>query len=132
MGFITLLLVYQLVGEVIARGLGLSLPGPVIGMALLFLTLVVRGGLPDGLKTTAEGLLKHLSLLFVPAGVGVMMHLHLLRDEWQAVSLALVLSTVATIAVTALAMVGLCKLTGNGETGGCGPGEPVDGENGHG
>lgn len=121
LGFITLLLVYQLVGEVIARGLGLALPGPVIGMALLFLTLVVRGGLPVGLKTTAEGLLKHLSLLFVPAGVGVMLHLHLLRDEWQAVSLALVLSTVATIAVTALAMVGLSKITGanpaNGEGG---------------
>lgn len=132
LGFITLLLVYQLVGEVIARGLALSLPGPVIGMALLFLTLVVRGGLPDDLKTTAEGLLKHLSLLFVPAGVGVMMHLHLLRDEWQAVSLALVLSTVATIAVTALAMVGLCKLTGNGETGGCDPVDDSNGENGHG
>lgn len=128
LGFITLLLVYQLVGEGIARGLGLSLPGPVIGMALLFLTLVVRGGLPEGLKTTAQGLLKHLSLLFVPAGVGVMMHLHLLRDEWQAVSLALVLSTVATIAVTALVMVALCKLTGNGGAGGCG----TDEENSHG
>lgn len=132
LGFITLLLVYQLVGEVIARGLGLSLPGPVIGMALLFLTLVIRGGLPDDLKTTAEGLLKHLSLLFVPAGVGVMMHLHLLRDEWQAVSLALVLSTVATIAVTALAMVGLCKLTGDSGSGGCGPAEDQNRENGHG
>lgn len=121
LGFITLLLVYQLVGEVISRGLNSPLPGPVIGMALLFLTLVVRGGLPEGLKTTAEGLLKNLSLLFVPAGVGVMMHLHLLRDEWQAVSAALLFSTVATIAVTALVMVGLCRLTGNaGEGAGCG------------
>lgn len=124
LGFITLLLVYQLVGEVIARGLELSLPGPVVGMALLFITLVVRGALPAGLKTTAEGLLKHLSLLFVPAGVGVMMHLHLLRDEWQAVSVALVASTVITIAVTALAMVGLCRLTGNAGAGeGCGSAE---------
>jgi len=124
LGFITTLLVYQLVGEAIARGLDLSLPGPVIGMALLFLTLIVRGELPDGLKTTAEGLLRHLSLLFVPAGVGVMMHLHLLRDEWQAVSVALVASTVATVAVTALVMVGLCRLTGNGGEGeGCGSAE---------
>lgn len=117
LGFITMLLVYQLVGEVIARGLGLALPGPVIGMALLFFTLVVRKDLPEGLKTTVEGLLKHLSLLFVPAGVGVMLHLHLLQDEWPAISLALVVSTVATIAVTALVMVGLSRLnhdTGDG------------------
>lgn len=120
LGFITVLLVYQLVGEVIARGLEWSLPGPVVGMALLFATLLVRGKLPEDLQSTAEGLLKHLSLLFVPAGVGVMLHLHLLRAEWQAISLALVLSTVATIAVTALVMVGLCRLTNNsGEGRGC-------------
>ena len=117
LGFITVLLVYQLVGEVLARGLESSLqwslPGPVVGMALLFLSLVVRGTLPDALQPPAEGLLKHLSLLFVPAGVGVMLHLHLLRDEWQAISLALVVSTVATIAVTALVMVGLGRLTGH-------------------
>lgn len=127
LGFITLLLVYQLVGEIVARGLEWSLPGPVVGMALLFLTLAVRGTLPDALQTTAEGLLNHLSLLFVPAGVGVMLHLHLLRDEWQAISLALVVSTVATIAVTALVMVGLCRLTGSSAppgSDGCTDGNP--------
>lgn len=113
LGFITLLLVYQLIGEVISKGLDLPLPGPVVGMALLFVTLLVKGGLPEGLKGTADGLLKHLSLLFVPAGVGVILHLHLLREEWQAISVALVLSTVATIAVTALVMVGLARLTGD-------------------
>ena len=112
LGFITGLLVFQLLGEAISQGLDLPLPGPVVGMALLFLTLVVRGELPDGLKDTANGILKHLSLLFVPAGVGVMMHLHLLKDEWQGISAALVLSTVATIAVTALVMVGLSRLRG--------------------
>ncbi|MFC1672991.1 CidA/LrgA family protein [Pseudomonadota bacterium] len=120
LSFITLLLVYQLVGEVISKGLGLPLPGPVVGMALLFLTLLLKGGIPDGLKGTVDGLLKHLSLLFVPAGVGVILHLHLLRNEWQAISAALVLSTVATIAVTALVMVGLARLTGDKE-------EPEDG-----
>ncbi|MBL4613727.1 MAG: CidA/LrgA family protein [Magnetovibrio sp.] len=111
LGFITWLLVFQLLGEVISKGLDLPLPGPVVGMALLFLALVVRGEVPDGLKDTAAGLLKHLSLLFVPAGVGVMMHLHLLQDEWQGITVALLVSTVATIAVTALMMVGLGKLS---------------------
>jgi len=113
LGFITTLLVFQLLGEVISRGFDLPLPGPVVGMALLFLTLVVRGGLPSGLGDAATGLLKHLSLLFVPAGVGVMMHIHLLQDEWQAISVALVISTVITIAVTALVMEGLSKLAGD-------------------
>lgn len=115
LGFITWLLVFQLLGEVISKGLGLPLPGPVVGMALLFAVLVVRGELPDGLKDTAAGLLKHLSLLFVPAGVGVMMHLHLLQNEWQAISAALLVSTLATIAVTALVMKGLIKLKGQAE-----------------
>ena len=114
LGFITTLLVFQLVGEVISRGLNLPLPGPVVGMALLFFALVVRGGrVPEGLEKTAVGLLRHLSLLFVPAGVGVMMHVHLLKQEWPAISAALVVSTVVTIAVTALVMAGLAKLAGD-------------------
>ena len=111
LGFITVLLVYQLVGEVISQSLDLPLPGPVVGMALLFLTLLVRGKLADGLRDTAEGLLRHLSLLFVPAGVGVILHLHLIQSEWKAISAALIVSTIATIAVTALVMVGLARLT---------------------
>lgn len=111
LGFITVLLVYQLVGEVISQSLDLPLPGPVVGMALLFLTLLVRGKLADGLRDTADGLLRHLSLLFVPAGVGVILHLHLIQSEWKAISAALIVSTIATIAVTALVMVWLSRLT---------------------
>ena len=113
LGFITVLLVYQLVGEIISTGLGLPLPGPVVGMGLLFLSLIIKGGLPEGLKNTAKGLLSHLSLLFVPAGVGVMMHLHLLANEWQAITVALIGSTVLTILVTAGVMIGLTHLTGD-------------------
>ena len=113
LGFITVLLVYQLVGEVISAGLDLPLPGPVVGMGLLFLSLIIKGGLPEGLKNTAKGLLSHLSLLFVPAGVGVMMHLHLLASEWQAITIALIGSTVLTILVTAGVMIGLTRLTGD-------------------
>jgi len=113
LGFVTLLLVCQLVGETLARLLALGLPGPVIGMVILFAGLLVRGGVPDGLQTAASGLLNHLSLLFVPAGVGVVTHLSLVADEWLALTSALVVSAVATIAVTALVMVGLSRLTGN-------------------
>jgi holin-like protein len=99
---ITILLIYQTVGEIAAHGLGLPVPGPVIGMVMLFTTLVVRGGAPDNLRDTAGGILTHLSLLFVPAGVGVMIHVERLRGEALPILVSLVASTAITIAVTAL------------------------------
>jgi holin-like protein len=104
LGALTILLVFQLVGEAISHALDLPVPGPVIGFALLFLSLLARGGVPDDLRATATGLLQHLSLLFVPAGVGVMVHLSRLREEWLPISVALLVSTVLTIACTALTM----------------------------
>lgn len=101
---LTQLLLFQLAGEVIARGFDLPVPGPVIGMALLFLFLALRGGPGEELRQTAQNLLQHLSLLFVPAGTGIMLHLHRLQDEWLPILLSLLASTAATLAVTALVM----------------------------
>jgi holin-like protein len=103
-GAITLLLVFQLIGEVLAQALSLPIPGPVIGMALLFAVLTLRGGPTGELRTTAQNLLQHLSLLFVPAGTGVMLHFQRLADEWLALLVSLLASTAITIAVTALAL----------------------------
>jgi holin-like protein len=101
---LTVLLVYQLVGEVVVQLTGLPVPGPVVGMLLLFITLIGRGSAPDVLRGTSQQLLSHLSLLFVPAGVGVMLHFGRLGNEWIALAVALVVSTVITIAATALVM----------------------------
>jgi len=106
---LTLILVCQLAGELASVWLKLPVPGPVIGMVLLFVYLMVRGGISDSMTRTADGLLGHLSLLFVPAGVGVMLHFRLLEDNWLAVSAALIFSTIATIIVTALMMKWLSK-----------------------
>jgi len=115
LGALTILLVFQLVGEAISHGLDLPVPGPVIGFALLFLSLLARGGVPEDLRATATGLLQHLSLLFVPAGVGVMVHLSRLREEWLPISVALVVSTVLTIACTALTMRWLLRVSAKKE-----------------
>lgn len=96
----TVLMVCQLAGEVIARLLGLPVPGPIVGMVLLFIGLLIRGELPESLEQTATSLLSHLSLLFIPAGVGVMVYFRLLAKEWLAISVALVVSTLATMIVT--------------------------------
>ncbi len=103
-GALTVLLAFQLVGEILVQISGLPAPGPVIGMVLLLLTLYWRGALPDALRTVAETLLSHLSLLFIPAGVGIIQHGARLAEEWLAIIVALALSTLITVAVTALAM----------------------------
>jgi len=71
---------------------------------LLFVALILRGSATENLSNTANGLLRHLSLLFVPAGVGVMAHLDRLANEWLPITVSLVLSTLLTIAVTAIVM----------------------------
>jgi holin-like protein len=98
------LLVFQLAGEVLARSLNLPIPGPVIGMLMLFVALVLRGGPGKDLQTTSQNLLQHLSLLFVPAGTGIMVHLHRVSDEWLPLLASLLVSTLATLIVTALVM----------------------------
>jgi holin-like protein len=101
---ITLLLLFQLAGEAIALIFALPVPGPVIGMGLLFAALALRGGASTELRNTAQNLLQHLSLLFVPAGVGVMLHAQRMADEWLPIVVALIASTFLTIVVTALVL----------------------------
>lgn len=101
---LTLLLLFQLAGEAIALFFALPVPGPVIGMGLLFTALALRGGVAPDLRQTAQNLLQHLSLLFVPAGVGVMLHVERIASEWLPIVVALIVSTFAAIAVTALVL----------------------------
>ena len=107
--YIALLLSCQLIGEAFVVWTGLPVPGPVIGMALLFVGVALRGGIPEGLNGVVDGLLGHLSLLFVPAGVGVMLHIAMLQQEWLAISVALIVSTMLTITSTGLLAVGLIR-----------------------
>ena len=110
--YLTVILGCPLVGEFFTAATGLPVPGPVCGMAILFAGLLVTGGLPEGLAKVADALLGNLSLLFVPAGVGVMLHAGLIGRDWLPISVALVASTLMTIAVTAAVMFWLGR--GNG------------------
>jgi holin-like protein len=103
LGYLTLLLSCQLTGELLVAATGLPVPGPVCGMVLLFAGLLIFG-LPDDLAALGETLLSNLSLLFVPAGVGIMLHAQLLAREWLPIGVALVVSTLATVVVTGLLM----------------------------
>jgi len=103
--YLTFILACQLAGEFIVTSLDIPIPGPVLGMLLLFVFLLIRGQVPQPLAEVADTLLRNLSLLFVPAGVGVMLHFELLGSDAVPLAVALLLSTLATIAVTALLMV---------------------------
>lgn len=103
-GYLTLILTCQLAGEFLVGALAMPVPGPVLGMLILFILLLIRGQVPDNLDRTANRLLRGMSLLFVPAGTGVMMHFQLLGEALLPLSAALVVSTLLTIVVTALMM----------------------------
>ena len=107
---LTILLLYQLMGEVTVRWLDLPVPGPVLAMIMLFISLVIKGSTPSALQSSANTILSHLSLLFIPAGVGIMAHFDRLQDEWLPISIAVILSTVITLIFSAAVMLAMNKL----------------------
>jgi len=101
-GAVAVLLLCQLAGEALSRAFGLPVPGPVIGMGILLAALLARGGAPESLAGTADQILAHLGLLFVPAGVGVVLHLDVLADAAVPVALAILGGTLLATGTTAL------------------------------
>lgn len=95
------IVVCQLVGEFVVRVFGLPIPGPVLGMVFFFVILQVRRPGPDAAEVrAADALLAHLPLFFVPAGVGIVVYLPRLLDEWLPVIVGLHVSWLVTIVVT--------------------------------
>ncbi|MDO5647259.1 CidA/LrgA family protein [Paracoccus sp. (in: a-proteobacteria)] len=112
---LAIILGFQLMGEIAARGLSLPLPGPVVGLVALVIACLIRPALADRLRPTTTGLLAHLSLFFVPAGVGVVAHWDVLRTQGVGLAVALILSTMLAIAAGAWAFVLVARWTGAGD-----------------
>lgn len=110
LGSLTVIVLFEVAGDFLQKTTGLPIPGPVIGMALLLGALLIYGRLPEPLDRAAGGLLSYLPMLFVPAGVGVMAHFDLLRAEWPAIIVAIAISSVLAIVVTASTMEGIERL----------------------
>lgn len=98
------ILVFQGLGELVSRFLLPLVPGPVIGLVLLRALLVIRKSVPASVDLVASALVAHLGLLFVPAAVGVVLFWPQLKSHAFAVAVALVVSVVLTIAVSALVL----------------------------
>jgi putative effector of murein hydrolase LrgA (UPF0299 family) len=122
---LSLILLCQLAGEVIVHGLGLPVPGPVLGLVFLLLLLLARdrfavlarGPLQgDGVENASRGLLAHLSLMFVPAGVGVVQKLDLVAAHGIAIAVVLALSVVMTLLATVATFLGVSRLMVRGRS----------------
>jgi holin-like protein len=98
------ILLFQGLGELGSHFLLPTLPGPVIGLVLLLAFLIIKGKVNPSLDFVATGFSQNLGLLFVPAAVGVVLFLPQLKAHWFAVSIALLVSVAAAIAVTALVL----------------------------
>lgn len=95
---------WQGIGELVSRFLLPSIPGPVIGLILLVVFLSIKGEVNPSLGMVADAFRQHLALLFVPASVGVILFLPELKTHALAVSVALIVSVILAIAVTALVL----------------------------
>ncbi len=109
-GFLALL-ACQLAGQFVVDALGLPVPGPVVGMVLLLVALLIRKpGAGNGAVRAADALLRHLQLLFIPAGVGLIAYLDLIPTQWLPIVAGIVVSWLAAMVVTAAVAVGVLRL----------------------
>ncbi len=96
------ILLFQGLGEIISKLLGLPIPGPVIGLVILLATLLMRRRIDADLDLVATAFTQHLGLLFIPAAVGVVMFVPQLANHGLTIAIILLISVAASVAVTAL------------------------------
>ena len=113
---IFIILLFQLMGEFFQKFFEFSIPGPVIGLIFLLSVLLIikkinkkYEAFETNLVISAENLLSYLPLLFIPVGVGVVMHLSLLEENLVSVLLVIVFGTLLTLALTGYVMEKLLK-----------------------
>lgn len=97
---LTWLVLFQLLGTALNVLLIPILPGPIIGMVLLFLAMLVRGSAGESLQVAASSLLRYLPLLLVPPAVGVMVYTQAILEDFWAIIGVLVLSLLLSLVFT--------------------------------
>ena len=102
---------YQLLGEAIQKIFEINIPGPVIGLILLLLSFIIFSKkfthskkIIKEISVTSNQIINYLSLLFVPIGVGVVMHIDYLGDNLFKIFSIIIIGTLATLVFTAFVM----------------------------
>lgn len=101
---IIVLLVFQFLGECIAKLFELLVPGPVIGMVLLLLFLMIRKSSFESLDNAVFIHLRYLPLLFIPAAMGIITQADVISKEFWAITISLLVGTIIALAFTAKLM----------------------------
>lgn len=99
---LTVLIAYLFMGDIISTIFALPIPGAIIGMLLLLLTLIVRQKTDKGVKDASNALISYIGLLFVPAGAGISQHFSLLAQEWLLILTAGISIMLLTLSLSAL------------------------------
>lgn len=97
---LALILFFLLAGEALRLVSGISIPGTVLGMVLLFLALMTKLIRLEQIELIAKFLLDHLAFLFVPAGVGLMSSWQVIGKSWLPILLIVLFSTILVVGVT--------------------------------
>ena len=102
---------YQLLGEAIQKFFEINIPGPVIGLILLLLTFIFFSKkftqskkIIKEISAISHQIINYLSLLFVPIGVGVVMHINYLGDNLFTIFSIIIIGTLVTLVFTAIVM----------------------------
>lgn len=101
---ILVLLVFQCLGEAINAYFDLGMPGPVIGMLLLFVGLCIHGAAPTGIARASQTLIPMLAIMFMPAAAGIFFLGPEFADQWLAIATAIVVATVLSLLFNGLLM----------------------------
>lgn len=96
------ILLFYFLGELVSKLLHNFIPGSVIGMILLFLSLFLKIIKPDYVKSAATVITKNMAVFFVPAAVGLMAYAGIMSDSFMAIVFAIGISTVLTMIVVAI------------------------------
>ena len=98
---LSILILLQWGGEVLAKGMRLPLPGSLVGMLLLLAWLMTRGRLSQGMQQTSQALLQNLMLLFIPFITGIIAQAKQVSAQWLPFLAACVLGAVVSLIATA-------------------------------
>ncbi len=93
---------YLFAGDIISHTFDLPIPGGIIGMVLMLITLIIRGKVDEPVDTASRGLIAYIGLLFVPAGVGISQYFDLLAQKWPIMMFAGISTMFLTLGVSAL------------------------------
>lgn len=99
---IFIILLFYFLGEAISYFINGFVPGNIIGMILLFLSLCFKAISPDNVKDVATAFTRNMAIFFIPAGAGLLGSYGLISQFWMSILIVCSVSTVLVIAVVAI------------------------------